>query len=142
MDAPVYQTLPLMALAGFLAAGGAISLKPGGARSAVRWIAPAGLAGLFLGWTLFAIARQGLAGVWPEHVRGPWANQIWFDLLLAAGVAFSQLALRGRALGMRLVPWFVLIAATGSIGLLAMLARCEFLAARAAPAPQTAAAAA
>lgn len=134
MDAPLYQTLPIVALAGFIVTGVLISRRPGGALSHAAWIAPAALSVLFLAWSLFAVSRQGLLGVWPEHVRGPWANQIWFDLLLALGVAFSQLAPRARAVGMRPFPWFVLIAATGSVGLLAMLARCQYLAARTATA--------
>jgi hypothetical protein len=136
MDASLYQTLPIIALAGFLATGVLISLRPGRVPTGAAWMAPAALSILFLGWSLYAVAREGLLGVWPEHVRGPWANQIWFDLLLAVGVGFSQLAPRARALGMRPLPWFVLIAAPGSIGLLAMLARCEFLAGRRTPEPQ------
>ena len=57
----------------------------------------------------------------------PGGNQIWFDLLLSMGTAFALLAPRAKARGIRLAPWFVAIACTGSVGLLAMAARYLFL---------------
>lgn len=73
------------------------------------------------------MAFAGPFGFWPEHVRNAWGNQIWFDLLLSVGMAFALLAPRARAQGMRLVPWFIAVACTGSVGLLAMGARYLFL---------------
>ena len=133
MDSWLYQTLPMITLAGFVATGLLIALWPSVTNMRGAWIAPAALALLFLGWSLFAVSKGGLLGAWPEHVRGAWGNQVWFDLLLGVGSAFALLASRARTAGMRLVPWFIVIACTGSIGLLAMLARFMFLAERSEP---------
>ena len=89
--------------------------------------APAAFALLFLGWSTFAALTEGPTGFWPEHVRNAWGNQIWFDLLLAATVAVAALAPAARAVGMNTRLWLLLVAATGSIGLLAMLARLRYL---------------
>jgi hypothetical protein len=78
-------------------------------------------------WSLHAVSSEGLAGVWHEHTRNAWGNQIWFDLLLAIGTAWALLVPRAKAVGMHLFPWLALIVGTGCIGLLAMLARCLFL---------------
>ncbi len=83
------------------------------------------------------IAALGPLGFWPEHVSDQWSVQIWFDLLCAIGTAWALLAPRARAVELSPWPWLVLIAATGSIGLLAMLARVlhrESAAGRTAPA--------
>jgi hypothetical protein len=91
------------------------------------WAVGAALAALFFGFSIYAIGAEGLLGFWTEHVRNAWGNQIWFDLLIAASVAFAFLVPRARAVGMKPLPWFGLIACTGSIGILAMAARCLFL---------------
>ena len=101
--------------------------------TAAGWRAPATLSLLFLGWSVFAAVTEGPTGFWPEHVRNAWGNQIWFDLLLAAGVAFAALAPAARQVGMNTRLWLLLVAATGSIGLLAMLARLRYLQAQPAP---------
>ncbi|WP_219892505.1 hypothetical protein [Aquisediminimonas profunda] len=126
MYEPLYEFLPIGALAIFLvtavmAANGRQAAKPAG------WRIPAAFSVLFLGWSLFALAQGGLGGVWVEHTRNAWGNQIWFDLLLALGIGWSLLLPRTRAVGMRPWPWLALLLATGSVGLLAMLARCFFL---------------
>jgi hypothetical protein len=51
--------------------------------------------------------------------------------LLAVGVALAMLVPKARALGMNVPGWCLLVVATGSIGLLAMLARVSFLSSRA-----------
>jgi hypothetical protein len=91
------------------------------------WIVPAAGSALFLLFSVVAVVSEGPTGFWPEHTRNLWGNQIWLDLLLCATVGFTGLAPRARALGMRLVPWFILVASTGAIGLLAMSARFLFL---------------
>jgi len=97
------------------------------AEAPADWRAPATLALLFLGWSSYAAVTEGPTGFWPEHVRNAWGNQIWFDLLLAAGVAVAALAPAARAVGMNTRLWLLLVAATGSVGLLAMLARLRYL---------------
>jgi hypothetical protein len=92
-----------------------------------QWWEPALLCAAFLGFSMYAMMTEGPLGFWAEHVRNNWGNQIFIDLLIAASVAFAILVPRARAVGMKPLPWFVLIACTGSIGLLAMVARCMFL---------------
>jgi hypothetical protein len=87
------------------------------------WIAPAALSLGFALWTVHAALAEGLFGFWAEHIRNAWGHQIWFDLLLALGIGWLAIAPQARALGMRLVPWLLLVICTGSIGLLALLAR-------------------
>jgi len=45
------------------------------------------------------VIREAPLGFWVEHPRHLWGNQIWFDLLLAAGVAWALLVPRARRLG-------------------------------------------
>jgi hypothetical protein len=91
------------------------------------WRFPALLCVAFLMWSTYAIATGGPAGFWPEHTRHAWGNQIWFDLLLAAGVALAFLVPQARRLGMQPLPWVILVICTGSIGLLAMASRILYL---------------
>ena len=95
------------------------------------WWIPALLSAAFLTGSLRVIATGGAFGFWAEHIRNDWNNQIFIDLLLCASCAYLLLLTRARAVSMKVLPWFVLIAATGSIGLLAMIARLLFLERRA-----------
>ena len=91
------------------------------------WVWALGLCLLFALWSAHAVASGGLLGFWAEHVRNAWSNQIWLDLLCAAGLAFVLLLPRARAVGMQPAWWAVAVLATGSVGLLAMAARCLWL---------------
>jgi hypothetical protein len=91
------------------------------------WRAAAGLSLLFLAFSLVAVVSEGPFGFWTEHTRNLWGQQIWFDLLLAAGTAWAALLPQARALGMRPWLWLLAVVCTGSIGLLAMLARLLYL---------------
>ena len=114
-------SLPILALAG-LAVFMICAFASG--RGPIRtWWVPALLSAAFFAYSLWPILTLGPLGFWPEHVSDPWSVQIWFDLLCAIGVGWALLAPRARAIGMVPWPWLALIAATGSIGLLAMLAR-------------------
>lgn len=124
MDFDLYKILPWIAALAFLVIG--LWQATDRPRAPGSWIAPCGLTALFFGWSMFTIAREGLA-VWTEHTRNAWGNQIWFDLLLAAGLATTLLFPRMRAVGMHPVRWLLIVGLTGSIGLFAMLARCLFL---------------
>jgi hypothetical protein len=95
-----------------------------------RWIVPAVLAALFLGFSLVAVVSEGPTGFWAEHTRNAWGNQIWFDLLCAAGVGWVLILPRAKAQRMPLLPWFLLILFSGSFGLLAMVARLAYLESR------------
>lgn len=103
-------------------------------RRFVSWMLPACVAFVFALWTGVAAFVEGPTGFWPEHTRNLWGNQIWFDLLLAAATALTLMVPRGRAVGMRTVPWTLFVLTTGSIGLLAMYARITYLEARLTPA--------
>ena len=87
------------------------------------WMAPAALSIVFACLSLQAVIIEGAIGFWVEHTRNLWGNQIWFDLLLAGGVAWFFAAKKARSLGLRSWPWLLVIVATGSIGLLAFVAR-------------------
>jgi hypothetical protein len=91
------------------------------------WRIPALLSAAFLMWSFYAVATGGPARFWSEHTRHAWGNQIWFDLLLAAGVALAFLVPQARKLGMWPLPWVILVICTGSIGLLAMTSRIMYL---------------
>lgn len=125
MNPSLYEILPWLAALAFIVA----SLMQASGRPAMRgaWAPPAALAILLLSWSLLTVAREGVSAVWIEHTRNAWGNQIWFDLLMAAGLSLVLLFPRARAVGMHPVRWLVLVACSGSIGLFAMLARCLFL---------------
>lgn len=126
----VYAILPASAALGLLAAFAVMALRP---KSGPRaWMVPAILSAAFFAISVDVIAKAGPLGFWTEHLRGPWGAQIWCDLLLAAGTATALLLPRARAVGMRSIPWMLAVLASGSIGLLAMTARCLFLEARSA----------
>lgn len=91
------------------------------------WLLPTALSLLFLLFSIHAIMTEGLFGFWIEHTRNFWGNQIWLDLLLAAGIAWCFAVPQTKAIGMRPLPWFILIVCTGSIGFLAMMARLLYL---------------
>lgn len=121
----MYQILPVVAAGLF-----ALATIGAATRSAVDWKVPALVSVLFLGWSLYTVANEGLVGVWAEHTRNAWGNQIWFDLLIAVAIAWSLLLPRAKAVDMRIWPWLALIVATGCIGLTAMFARCRYLESR------------
>lgn len=98
-----------------------------GARSKNRWLFPAAASLLFLLFSLYAISVEGILGFWTEHTRNLLANQIWMDLLFAVGLAWFFVVPQAKRLGMRPLPWLVLIASTGCIGFLAMTARLLYL---------------
>jgi hypothetical protein len=124
---PLYHLLPVLAGFAFVLASIVTMVRASAAPARGMWLIPAALSVALLGWSAWTVALEGPLGFWPEHLRGAWGNQIWFDLLLSMGMAFALLAPRAQARGMRLAPWFVAIACTGSVGLLAMAARYLFL---------------
>lgn len=121
-----HTLIAVMAAALFLGSTAFVATRDG-ARTTNLWRVPAALSLGFLLFSLYTVASEGALGFWPEHTRNFWANQIWFDLLLAVGVGWFLLVPQARSLGMRPLPWLALVASTGSIGLLAMLARLLYL---------------
>ena len=92
-------------------------------RDRTSWRVPAALSAAFAGWSAYAVAEDGLFGFWPLHTASPWGAQVFLDLLLMAGVAWFALLPRLRAAGLNPWPWLAFVLATGSIGMLATLAR-------------------
>ena len=133
MSHSLYEFLPSVALGLFLLVTPAVILRARDRRSKA-WLLPVCLSAAFFAWSVFALVSEGLSGVWLEHSRNAWGNQIWFDLLLSIGTAWALLLPRARAAGMQAWPWLALIVCTGSVGLLAMFARCLFLENRRSPA--------
>lgn len=91
------------------------------------WMLPAALSLAFLCWSLVAVVTEGPLGFWHDHVEHLWSIQIYFDLLLGIGVAWFFLVPRAKTVGMNPLPWLLLTLCTGSIGLLATLARLLYL---------------
>ncbi|MEN1727678.1 MAG: hypothetical protein AAGJ52_04485 [Pseudomonadota bacterium] len=104
-----------------------LRLDTGRSAQAQDWWIPAIAAIALLGWTLFCLIDEGFLAVIPAISLSAWSNQVWFDLLLAISVALAFLVPEARRLGMNPWIWFVLIAASGSIALLGMLARVLYL---------------
>ena len=126
MTQSLFASLPAIAV--LLFAFTALALLRGKGKSGPQgWMVPGGVAVLFFAWSLFSVAREGPLGFWPNHTANAWGNQVWFDLLLALCCGWALLLPRARNAGMRGLLWLLLIAATGSIGLLAMFSRCLFL---------------
>lgn len=88
-----------------------------------RWLLPALASLAFLTFSLVVAAREGLFGFLVEHRRNGWGVQIGIDLVLATIVALSFITPAARRAGVRMAPWIVLTLCTGSIGLLALVAR-------------------
>lgn len=122
----ITQIIPPLAAGSFVLAALVIAIRKPGRPVRSGWILPALLAAGFFGFTLYTAQVNGQFGFWPEHERNFWGNQIWMDLLLAAGIGWVFMVPRARAAGMRPLAWLPLMA-TGSIGLLAMLARLLYL---------------
>jgi len=116
-----FAILAALAVGGFLASH---VLRPA---TRVAWWLPAVVSVAFLGFSAYAVATEGPLGFWIEHVRNAWGNQIWFDLLFCASVGWTVLLPRARAVGMRSWAWAIALPLTGSVALLAMLARVLYL---------------
>ena len=82
---------------------------------------------LFLGYSGFTIAREGILPVWENHTTNLWGVQVWWDLLFAVGITSFFIVPRARAQGMNIPLWILFVATTASIGLLAMVARLFWL---------------
>ena len=102
-----------------------------GASPALRWGLPAAAGVLFLLFSLWTVAEEGLIQFWINHTTTLAGVQVWFDLVIAVAIAFVLIAPRARAVGMPLLPWAIAVIATASIALLPMLARLFWLEARA-----------
>ena len=119
-----HMILFLAGVVAVIAAVVAIAMARDSVGSAV--IAAALSAG-FAGLTAVTIWSEGLWLVIENHTLNLWGIQVWYDLLLAIGVALFFVLPRARAAGMNVLPWTLLVVLTASIGLLAMVARLFWL---------------
>ena len=85
------------------------------------------LSAAFFGYTAITIFKEGVVLVWTNHTTNLWGVQVWWDLLFALGIACFFVVPRARAQGMAVPLWLLFVAATASIGLLAMVARLFWL---------------
>ncbi len=91
------------------------------------WLVPAAVLVPFAVWSGLAIAEEGLPGLFQTLMGSPWGLQVWFDRLIGVTAAFFLLQNRARAAGMKSEVWVIAVIFTGSIGLLAMLARTIYI---------------
>ncbi len=125
MTAPalLFPTAAIVLLGYFLY----ISQRTSAASVVGRWTIPAALSLVFCLFSAYTVATEGPLGFVEEHTRSLWSSQIWFDLLLGVSIALWWMVPPAQAVGMRVAAWLVLVAVTGNIGLLAMLARLWWL---------------
>ncbi len=105
----------------------ALTLASTSSPQAGNWRVPAALSFAFLAFSVYCTVVDGPTGFWPVHSQSAWGSQVWFDLLLAAGIALGVLVPEARKQGMNALPWTLMVILTGSIGLLAMTARILYL---------------
>lgn len=116
-----------LALGGLVAALLALATILASRRVTGSYGLAAALSGGFAAFTAVTIANEGVATVWANHTSNLWGVQVWWDLLISVVLALFFLAPRARAVGMSLPLWALFVAATASIGLLAMAARVFWL---------------
>lgn len=125
------NSFEILAGAGLIAALAALVYISTTHRQTGSAVLAATLSGLFAGYSVVTVLREGVLQVWTNHTTNLWGVQVWWDLLFAVGIAAFFIAPRARAQGMAVVPWLLFVAATASIGLLAMVARLFWLESRA-----------
>jgi len=77
----------------------------------------------FIAFTLWAVWTQGWSESWAAVVATPANLQVLFDLITACSIALVFLWMDARRVGINPLPYVVLTAVTGSIGLLAYAVR-------------------
>lgn len=93
----------------------------------VSWKLPAVVSIWFWGFSLFTIAEEGVLAVWQNHNHNYWGNQVWFDLLYSVSLFWFALLPRAKSVRMPVIPWFLYVCSTASIGGLHMFSRILFL---------------
>lgn len=93
----------------------------------ISWQLPALGTAWFWGFSAYTIAQEGVVAVWDNHNQNFWGNQVWFDLLYSVTLFWFTLLPRAKAVGMPVVPWFLYVCATASIGGMHMYARILYL---------------
>ncbi len=124
----VYEILALAGLAAALAGAIYILTNKDPVESPIL---AAALSAGFAAYTIGTIMTEGVSLVWTNHTTNMWGVQVWWDLLICVVVALFFVAPRARKVGMNLPLWTFFVAATASIGLLAMVSRLFWLERRA-----------
>lgn len=93
----------------------------------VSWKVPAVATIWFWGFSIYTIADEGLLAVIQNHNQNYWGNQVWFDLLYSVSLFWFALLPRAKLVRMPVIPWFLYVCSTASIGGLHMFARILFL---------------
>lgn len=124
-----FAITPLIALyaGGFVAALIAIGSLVLRDRKVGSAAVAAALCGGFAAYTAGAIYAEGVLPILTNQAGNLWGVQVWWDLLIAITIGLFLIAPRARAAGMNLPLWVILVVATASIGLLAMIARLFWL---------------
>lgn len=117
----------ILASVGLIAALAALAYIVAGRARTGSVLLAAMLSAGFGAFTAVTIFKEGVVPVWLNHTSNLWGVQVWWDLLLSLGVACFLVVPRARAQGMNVPLWLLFVAATASIGLLAMVARLFWL---------------
>lgn len=81
----------------------------------------------FAAFTAVTIWAEGVLPVYLNHSSNLWGVQVWYDLLISVAIALLFVVPRARKVHMNCTAWVLLVGATASIGLLAMVARLFWL---------------
>lgn len=92
-----------------------------------KWQISAAVGVIFLAFSLFVVAEEGLLGFWPVHTFDFWGSQVWIDLLISLSIIWFLILPRAKQYKMNTGAWLLLVCCSGSIGMLAMLARLIYL---------------
>jgi hypothetical protein len=93
----------------------------------VLWIFPALYSLGFFIYSMGVVLRYGLSALVAEFLGGGWHSQIGIDVFACAIAALVLGSTRAQRLGVRMWPWVVFTFATGSVGLMAFVARLLYL---------------
>jgi hypothetical protein len=78
----------------------------------------------FTALNIYAFARTGLAGLWSTLAElSPWGMVLTADLLIALAIGIGWMWRDARTRGISALPYALITAGTGSIGLLLYLLR-------------------
>ena len=130
MSLTFVQASPLVMLAGtvgILGYGTFCVSNKGSQHQQLSWKVPAFFSAWFWGFSIYTVAEEGILGFWPNHNSNLWGNQVFYDLLHSVALFWFALLPRARAVRMPILPWFLYVCSTASIGGLHMYARILYL---------------
>eukprot|EP00980_Cylindrotheca_fusiformis_P009997 scaffold2212_cov143-Cylindrotheca_fusiformis.AAC.15 len=93
----------------------------------VSWKLPAAATVWFWGFSIYTISQEGILALLQNQNQNYWGNQIFFDLLYSICLFWFSMLPRAKALGMPVLPWFLYVCGTASVGGLHMFARILYL---------------